>query len=162
MPPLLLCCRARALKRVLWHAFSAPAPEGSPAAGAPRVDLRAALLYLCADRDLESGVRKAFSVAANSIASNARVDAAQLHKVAYPLGTEAGQGIHRCPLDQAALAEVVATIHASRGGAADADRGATVTAEQLLYGAHGGRVIGELLGRYKWQDLFLATRSALF
>ncbi len=153
--------RATELKKVLWQAFSRPAPEGSPVAGTQRLEFKCLLLYLCADRDLFSGIKKAFSVAAGSIAPNARVDAKQLQLIAYPWGVDPTmQAIHRCPLDADALAKVVDTIYASRGGSADAT--ATISAEQLMYGAHGESVVNQLLHRYQWQDLFVATQLSLW
>ncbi len=108
--------RAAGLKKVLWDALSCVAPEGSPAAGTPRLDLHAVLLYLCADRDHFAGVKKACSVAAHSIASNARVDAAALHRMAYPLGAEALRALQRSPMDADALAQLVEEEWQARGG----------------------------------------------
>lgn len=70
--------RAKALKKVLWDMFSQPCAE---AGGAARLDLRAVLLYLCTDRDQFQAIKKAFSVAAKSIADNARATAEQVFKV---------------------------------------------------------------------------------
>ena len=42
------------------------------------VDIRAVLLYLSPDRDMFAGIKKAFSVAAASIASNAKASAVQV------------------------------------------------------------------------------------
>jgi len=71
-------CRAGELKRVIWEAFKVPAPEGSPVAGQPALDFRSTMLYLCADRDLFMGIKKAFSVATHNIAANVRATAQQV------------------------------------------------------------------------------------
>lgn len=152
--------RAAGLKQVLWDMFVAPAPEGSPVAGSPRLDFRSVLLYLCADRDQFSGIKKAFSVVANSIATNARADAAQLFRAAYPLGPEAGAAIHRAPLDQAQIAGVVETIYKARGGKPDGTP--AISAEQLMYSMHGEKVVSHLMGRYLWKDVFVSTKLASF
>jgi hypothetical protein len=152
----MLACRAGELKKVLWAAFSRPAPEGSPAAGSPRLDPVAVLLYLAADRDHFAGIKKAFSVVANSIASNARVTAGQLFRAAYPLGPDPGSAIQRVPLDQEQVAQVVETIYRARGGKADG--APVVSAEQLMYSSYGEKVVSHLMGRYQWKDLYVATR----
>ncbi|KAL6765964.1 protein associated with central pair microtubule complex [Haematococcus lacustris] len=152
--------RAGELKKVLWAAFNSPAPDGGPAGGALRVDLRTLLLYLCVDRDHFTGIKKAFSVAANSIASNARVDAEQLMKVAYPMGIVAGADVHRVPMDQQALAAVVETLHKARGGLVNALP--AITAEQLMYSASGEQVVKRLLGRYQWKDFYTATKAVRY
>jgi hypothetical protein len=114
------------------------------------------LLYLAADRDHFTGIKKAFSVVANSIASNARVNAEQLFRAAYPLGHEPGAAIHRVPLDQGQIAEVVETIHRARGGKPDGLP--VVSAEQVMYSCYGERVVSHLMGRYQWKDLYVAAR----
>lgn len=149
---LLLRRRATALKQVLWDTFA----RRDAATRSQRLDIRAMLLYLCADRDQFTGIKKAFSVAAGSISSNARADATQLAKVAYPLGPELGQDIHRSPMSGEELAGVVSQIYTSRGGKADGTP--AISAEQLMYSAFGERVVSHLLGRYQWKDLFNIAR----
>ena len=65
---------------MLWQVFSRPAPEGGRGAQPSLrvLDFRSALLYLCGDRDLFSGIKKAFSVATQNIAGNARATAEQV------------------------------------------------------------------------------------
>lgn len=149
------------MKRVLWDAFSQVTPEGSPGAGSRRLDPIAVLLYLCSDSDHFLGMKKAFSVAAHSIASNAHVDAGQLVKISYPLGTESGKDINRVPLDVDAITQLVKTVFQSRKGK-DAQGEARITAEQLMYGAYGEKLVTHVLGRYQWHDIYVATRLALY
>lgn len=63
---------------MIWDAFKAPAPEGTPIAGQPVLDFRSTLLYLSTDRDLFTGIKKAFSVATHNIAANVRATAEQV------------------------------------------------------------------------------------
>ncbi len=102
-------CSPAALKQVLWALFSAPSADGSP-----RLDFRACLLYLCADRDAFSGIKKAFSVATANISSNARANADQVFRIAYPLGAEAGADLHRSPFSKEDVAAVVRAVYDSR------------------------------------------------
>lgn len=76
--------------------------------------------------------------------------------MAYPLGPEAGIPLHKAPMDLAAISEVVQTVYKSRGGAPDAEP--AISAEQLMYSAAGERVVTRLMGRYQWQDVFIATK----
>mmetsp|Transcript_35241 Transcript_35241/g.78424 ORF Transcript_35241/g.78424 Transcript_35241/m.78424 type:complete len:1824 (+) Transcript_35241:146-5617(+) len=144
---------ALALKQVLWDMFALPLPAGD---GLCQLDFKAVLLYLCPDRDMFTGIKKAFSVASNSIASNARVTAEQLLKAAYPLGTETGKDIHRVPLDLAAVEDIVKTVYTSRGGAAEGTP--SVTAEQVMYSAGGEKLMAHLLHRYQWKDAYTASK----
>jgi len=66
------------LKRVIWEAFKAPAPQDSPAAGQAVLDFRSTMLYLSTDRDMFMGIKKAFSVATHSIAANVCATAQQV------------------------------------------------------------------------------------
>lgn len=108
--------RAGALKTVLWEIF-AQQPPGQDGEGAPQIDFKAVLLYLCSDRDMFTGIKKAFSVATSSVVSNARAVAEQVHTLAYPLQGAvmelAGQ-IGRAPFDLEGVREVVGTIFESR------------------------------------------------
>jgi hypothetical protein len=156
------------LKKVLWDAFSGPAPEGSPAAGMPRLDVRSMLLYLCADPDLFSGIKKAFSVVAVSGSGVARLSGSQLAQVAYP-GTTlvSGQDIERVPIKLEEIEQVTSMIWKSRSEGCtestdDSSAPPSITAEQLMYGAHGERVVSHLLSRYQWVDLLAATKAALY
>ncbi|EFJ52136.1 hypothetical protein VOLCADRAFT_103155 [Volvox carteri f. nagariensis] len=169
-----------ALKQVLWALFSSPSADGTP-----RLDYRACLLYLCADRDAFAGIKKAFSVVTANISSNARANAEQVLRIAYPLGAEAGIELHRSPFSHEEVAAVVRAVWESRnppkppapsagsrgatppsgvgraGGptAAAATAGEpTVTAEQLMYSAGGERFVKRMLERYAWKDSFVATR----
>ncbi|GFR40940.1 hypothetical protein Agub_g1600 [Astrephomene gubernaculifera] len=166
-----------ALKQVLWALFSTASD------GAPRLDYRACLLYLCADRDAFAGIKKAFSVVTADISSNARADADQVFQIAYPLGDEAGADLNRSPFSYDDVAAVVKAVWesrsapppppppaAGRGSAPFGARGAglaalsastadpTVTAEQLMYSAAGERFVKRMLDRYAWKDAFVATR----
>lgn len=109
---------------MLWALFSAPSADGSP-----RLDFRACLLYLCADRDAFSGIKKAFSVATANISSNARANADQVFRIAYPLGAEAGADLHRSPFSKEDVAAVVRAVYDSRkapvAGAGAAPQGVT-------------------------------------
>jgi hypothetical protein len=167
-----------ALKQVLWALFSSPSADGTP-----RLDYRACLLYLCADRDAFSGIKKAFSIATGNISSNARANADQVFRIAYPLGAEAGADLHRSPFTREEVAEVVKAVWESRskpktpagtagsrgatppggvgragGPATAANAEPTVTAEQLMYSAAGERFVKRMLERYAWKDSFVATR----
>ncbi|KAG2499886.1 hypothetical protein HYH03_002175 [Edaphochlamys debaryana] len=166
-----------ALKQVLWALFSTPGPDGTP-----RLDFRACLLYLCADRDAFSGIKKAFAVATSTISSNARANADQIFRIAYPLGAEAGVDLHRSPFSKEEVVGVVKAVWESRNGPpatppegagrakatsakgkeppppAGAPADATVSAEQLMYSAGGERFVKRMLERYAWKDAFVATR----
>ncbi|GLC51118.1 hypothetical protein PLESTB_000467700 [Pleodorina starrii] len=98
-----------ALKQVLWALFSSPSPDGTP-----RLDYRACLLYLCADRDAFAGIKKAFSVATANISSNARANADQVFRIAYPLGPDAGAELHRSPFSKEEVTAVVKAVWESR------------------------------------------------
>ena len=166
--------RAGALKAVLWDMLAQrPSPEA-----APQVDFKAALLYLCPDRDMFTGIKKAFSVATASIASNARADASQVLQVAYPLqgaALELAAQIGRMPFNLDGVQKVVSTIYESRKPAAVAGSRAatpqtttsapdavaatpTISAEQLMYSAGGERLVVQLMQRYQWKDLYVATK----
>lgn len=62
-------------------------------------------------------------------------------------------------MDEAALGEVLTKIYTSRGGNPH-EATPAISAEQLMYGAHGEKIVSHLLGRYKWHDLLIATRLA--
>ena len=148
-----------ALKKVLWSAFSSStAVPGIPATedGLPRLDFRAVLLYLCTDRDMFTGIKKAVSVASASIATNARLTAEQLFKAVYPLGASAGQDIHRSPFTLPDLEAVVKSIYSSRGG--DPAQPPRISAEQLMYSTAGEKLLVQGLGRYLWKDTYIATK----
>lgn len=142
-----------ALKDVLWELFASPA--GSPD-GHPRLDFRACLLYLSADRDWFAGIKKAFSVATRSISGNARAGPGQVVAMAYPLGPEAGKDLHRSPLSPHEVERVVQGVFQARGGAAGATP--SVSAEQLMYSSAGEQLVKRLFDRYAWKDAFVATK----
>ncbi|KXZ56759.1 hypothetical protein GPECTOR_1g684 [Gonium pectorale] len=98
-----------ALKQVLWALFSVPGPDGTP-----RLDFRACLLYLCADRDAFAGIKKAFSVMAANISPSAKANADQVFRIAYPLGAEAAEELHRSPFSPDEVASVVRAVWESR------------------------------------------------
>jgi hypothetical protein len=130
--PLLLPARSpAALKQVLWALFSAPlGPEGSP-----RLDYRAVLLYLCADRDAFAGIKKAFSVVTANISSNARASADQ---VRTPNCTTLQLQLHYYTPNACAC---VRAIHTPRAGVPDslpAGRGAGRATASLPLLARGG------------------------
>lgn len=79
-----------------------------------------------------------------------------MYQVSYPLGIEAGKDIHRSPMDQEAIAEVVNTIYTGRGGATGSP--ASISAEQLMYSVAGEKLVKHLLGRYQWKDAYIATK----
>lgn len=90
------------------------------------------------------------------IASLSNCPYLQIHHVAYPLGPEAGVPLHKSPMDLEAISEVVQAVYTSRGGNPETE--AAISAEQLMYSAAGERVVSRLMGRYQWQDVFIATR----
>ncbi len=169
--------RATALKAVLWDMF---------VDGTQQVDFRTVLLYLSIDRDIFSGIKKAISIATHNIATNARADGAQVMRVAYPVGPELGKPFGRSPFDLEGVQTVVSTIYESRKPAAAAAAGSTatkgapaaaaaaaaaataaeagitptVTAEQLIYSAGGERLVAQVLHRYQWKDIYVATKLA--
>ena len=180
--------RAGALKAILWDMFAQP--PSADVSAPPLLDFRAALLYLCSDRDMFTGIKKAFSVATASIAANARAEASQVLLVAYPLQgpiLELAKQIGRAPFDLEGVQQVVSSIHESRRSAAaassapaapgtdvsrksaaassppvipGADVGpASVTSEQLMYSAGGERLVVQLLHRYQWKDLYVASKA---
>ncbi|GIL73035.1 hypothetical protein Vretimale_4669 [Volvox reticuliferus] len=163
-----------ALKQVLWALFSSTSSDGTP-----RLDYRACLLYLCADRDAFAGIKKAFSVVTANISTNSRANADQVFRIAYPLSAEAGLELHRSPFSREEVAAVVRSVWESRipqktavgsrgatppggagrsGGSAASAPEPTVTAEQLMYSAGGERFVKRMLDRYAWKDSFVATR----
>lgn len=68
---------------MIWEAFKTTAPASSPVAGQPVLDFRSTLLYLSADRDLFTGIKKAFSVATHNIAANVRATAQQVERAFF-------------------------------------------------------------------------------
>ena len=123
----------------------APLPPPPPAL----LNWPALLVYCCADRSHAAGVRKAMAVVSGEAGASARVTAAQVHQLAYPLGPEAGAALQRSPLGLDAIAAAVAAA----GGEAGA-----VRSEQLLYGPACERVVALLLGRYERQDIYTLAR----
>ncbi|KAG2448325.1 hypothetical protein HYH02_006909 [Chlamydomonas schloesseri] len=119
-----------ALKQVLWALFSAPSADGTP-----RLDYRACMLYLCADRDAFAGIKKAFSVATANISNNARASADQVFRIAYPLGAEPGQELHRSPFGKDDVAGVVKAVWESRAGQSAGAAGAAGTGPAGARGA---------------------------
>ncbi|KAG2442556.1 hypothetical protein HXX76_002642 [Chlamydomonas incerta] len=119
-----------ALKQVLWALFSAPAADGTP-----RLDYRACLLYMCADRDAFAGIKKAFSVATANISNNARANADQVFRIAYPLGAEPGQELHRSPFSKEDVASVIKAVWESRAAQPAAGAGAVGTGPAGARGA---------------------------
>ncbi|MEW5317265.1 MAG: hypothetical protein WDW38_008576 [Sanguina aurantia] len=150
---------AGALKRVLWTAFATtPTNDPDDDSTPPLLDYTALLLYLCTDRDVFSGIKKAFSVASNNIAGNARASAEQIFRVMYPLGPDAGANVCRSPVSLESVRQVVRAVHASRGGSggATATGEARISAEHFMYSVAGDKVAKQTLDRYQWKDAYIA------
>jgi hypothetical protein len=100
------------------------------------VPIQPLLLHLCIDRDLCTGISKAFSAVAQSAAAGAAVDAQALLRMCYPLvAPDAAARIARAPLSQRQIAAAVAAAAvAQQAVAAAASRAAEAPAS-----ASGGR-----------------------
>jgi hypothetical protein len=153
--------RAGKLKEVVWKMFCVPAPPTTDESGAAVpssgevLDLTAVLLYLCADRNVFNGIKKAFAVVTRMEGKNPKALAEHVMKIAYPLGPLAGESIHRAPLDAAAVAEAVAAISELRGSKLEGQ--AAVNPEELMYSAPGEKLVNHLMGRYQYKDLYIST-----
>jgi hypothetical protein len=136
-----------------------PAPTASTSGANLLIDIKATLLHLCPDRDMFHGIKKAFSVATSSIASNARAQPQQVLKVVYPLGADKGRDIHRSPFSAEDIEKVVQAVYSSRKTAnADPSEPPSVAAEQLMYSAGGERLVAHMLHRYQWKDIYVSTK----
>lgn len=94
-----------------------------------------------------------------SIKANARAKPEQVFRLVYPLGPESGKPIERSPFDLDAVAGVVSSVWDSRKPAGTGqDEPAAVTAEQLMYSAHGERLVTRMLHRYQWKDIYVASK----
>lgn len=146
------------------HGPSSPGSSRSASPGSPaqqqnlRLDFTTLLLYLCGDRDMFAGIRKAFSVVTANVAINAHADGPQVARVAYPAGTQAAGDVARLPFTPTEIAGIVAKVAESRGNAPGPDGQAIVSAEQLMYSAAGDQLVKRALYRYGWKDAFVATQ----
>lgn len=150
---------AGALKSVLWTAFATtPTNDPDDDSTPPLLDYTALLLYLCTDRDVFSGIKKAFSVASNNIAGNARASAEQIFRVMYPFGPDAGANVCRSPVSMESVRQVVKAVHDSRGGSGSttATGEARISAEHFMYSVAGDKVAKQTLDRYQWKDAYIA------
>lgn len=121
------------------------------------LDYRALLLYLSADRNLFTGIRKAMAVVTGDASPHAHATADQVVRMAYPLLTpDTGQAIHRAPPTAAQIAAAVKAAYDNRGG--DATAVPSVTAEQVMYSPACDRVISLLMTRYQAKDVYIAAR----
>ncbi|KAG1668074.1 hypothetical protein FOA52_010484 [Chlamydomonas sp. UWO 241] len=147
--------RATALKEVLWDMFAVSREADGPAL----IDIKSTLLHLCPDRDMFTGIKKAFSVSTGSIKTNARASPDEVFRVVYPLGSEGGKAIHRSPFTPEDVGAVVSRVWESRKPAATPATDAhVVTAEQLMYSAGGERLVTHMLHRYQWKDVYVASK----
>jgi hypothetical protein len=156
---------------VIWSVFARPpaGPSSAPPLGAARLlDARSTLLYLAADPDLFTGIQKAFVAAGSSGAAppdRASVDGQGLVLVTYPCGmSEQARALRRLPVGADEIHSVVSALWRSRNdsrGASAADSTAAITAEQLVYGAHGDQLMERVLSsRYQLRDVWVATHMA--